>query len=403
MRARDDLTLPPPRILRAGLAGLPPWAPPRQGREARLAEFFSEALNLDTVGGADDFFALGGTSVQAAAIFARIQKEFGQRLPLATLYRSPTIQALALALDKAAAKVSAAATASSAPLADAPVAPSDADCVQLIQDGSLAGSPAGSSGRPLFIAPGIGGDIVGLAYLARQLDPAQTVYGLRSIGLQEGEQPLVGMPAIAAGFIAGMRRVQPRGPYQLFGVCWGGLVVLEIGRQLRDAGEEVGLVALLDPPPVRSGTATARPGKPAAPSTRQFVAQRLSLYRHALAARPLREWPAYVGGRLVNIADVLRRRDPFRGDPTEFLRWRVREANIQALRSYDPPEWTGDACLIFTSDRADGASRAAREFWAQHLHVAGREVFVPGKDTGDALAPERAGAVAGVLGERLAG
>lgn len=393
MRARDDLTLPPPRILRGGLAGLPPWVPPRQGREARLAEFFSEALNLDTVGAADDFFALGGTSVQAAAIFARIQKEFGQRLPLATLYRSPTIQSLALALDKAAAKGSA-----------APAVPSNADCVQLIQDGSLARSLAGSSGRPLFIAPGIGGDIVGLAHLARQLDPAQTVYGLRSIGLQEGEEPLAGMPAIAAGFVAGLRRVQPRGPYQLFGVCWGGLVVLEIARQLRDAGEQVALVALLDPPPVRSSMATARPGsgKPAAPSTRQFVVRRLNLYRHALGARPLREWPAYVGGRLVNIADVLRRRDPFRGDLTEFLRWRVREANIQALRSYDPPEWTGDACLIFTSDRADGASRAAREFWARHLHLTGLEVFVPGKDTGDALAPERAGAVAGVLAGRLA-
>jgi len=190
-------------------------------------------------------------------------------------------------------------------------------------------------------------------------------------------------------------------------VCWGGLVVLEIARQLRDAGEEVGLLALLDPPPVRSSAITDGAPRssptPTVPSRRDFIVRRLDMYRNELAARPLREWPAYVGGRLVNIADVLRRRDPFRGDPTEFLRWRVREANIQALRSYDPPEWTGDACLIFTSDRADGASRAAREFWTRHLHLAGREVFVPGKDTGDALAPERAGAVAGVLGERLGG
>lgn len=397
MRARDDFTLSPPRIARAALAGLPSWVAPRQGTEARLAEFFSEALSLDAVGADDDFFALGGTSAQAAAIFTRIQNELGQRLPLATLYRSPTIRSLALAVGKAAAKANVAAVAGVAPAPDTPAVPAESDCVQPIQ--------TGSSARPLFIGPGIGGDIIGLAHVARQLDPAQTVYGLRSIGLQEGEEPLAGMPAIAAGFVAGMRRVQPRGPYQLFGVCWGGLVVLEIARQLREAGEEVSLLALLDPPPVRTGVATAHRGssKPAAPSTWQFLARRLDLYRHALAARPLREWPAYIGGRLVNIADVLRRRDPFRGDPTEFLRWRVREANIQALRRYDPPAWTGDACLIFTSDRADGASRAAREFWVRHLHVAGREVFVPGKDTGDALAPERAGAVARVLGARLAG
>ncbi|MEQ1803023.1 MAG: thioesterase domain-containing protein [Gammaproteobacteria bacterium] len=389
MRARDDFTLPPPRILRAGLAGLPPWSPPRQGAEARLAEFFCAALNLDTVGADDDFFALGGNSLQAAAIFTRIQNDLGQRLPLATLYRSPTVRLLAGALEQAAAKQR---------LAPVTVAATfDDDCVQLIR--------AGSSAAPLFIAPGIGGDIVGLAHLARQLPPAQTVYGLRSVGLQEGEEPLAGVPAIAAAFVAGMRRVQPRGPYQLFGVCWGGLVVLEIARQLRDSGEQVRLMAMLDPPPVTAGGATPRDtgSKPAAPSTRRFIARRLELYRTALASRPLRDWPAYIGGRLANLADVLRRGDPFRGDPTEFLRWRVREANIQALRRYDPPPWSGDACLIFTSDRADGGSRAAREFWTRHLGCTGREVFVPGKDTGDALAPERAGALARVLAGRLAG
>lgn len=398
MQARDDFTLAPPRIARAALPGLSPWAPPRQGTEARLAEFFSAALNLDAVGADDDFFALGGTSLQAAAIFTRIRAELGQRLPLATLYRSPTVRLLAGALEKAAAKkAQAPAAAAPAPVPAAPPpavaaapVPSEGDCVQLIRQGS--------AGLPLFIAPGLGGDIVGLAHVARQLPPAVSVYGLRSIGLQEGEEPLAGVPAIAAAFVDGLRRVQPRGPYQLFGVCWGGLVVLEIARQLRDAGETVRLLALLDPPPPAGADRPAAP----VPGRRSFIVRRLDMYRAALAARPLREWPAYIGGRLVNFADVLRRGDPFRGDPAEFLRWRVREANLRALRSYAPPGWTGDACLIFTSDRADGASRAAREFWARQLHAAGREVFVPGKDTGDALAPERAGAVAGVLGKRLA-
>ena len=56
------------------------------------------------------------------------------------------------------------------------------------------------------------------------------------------------------------------------------------------------------------------------------------MYRQVLATKPVREWPAYMVGRFVNLLDVLRHRDPFRGDPTEFLRWRVREANLQAMR-----------------------------------------------------------------------
>lgn len=387
MTAKHEVSPPPIRIARAELTGLPPWVPPGRGTETYLAEFFSAALNLDTVGADDDFFALGGTSVQAATIFSRIQNELGQRLPLATLYRSSTIKSLAVALDKLAGKVASTSTS-------APAIPADTDCVQLIQSGTAA--------QPLFIAPGIGGDIVGLAHVARELDPAQTVYGLRSIGLQAGEQPLVGMPAIAGGFIAGLRRAQPRGPYHLFGVCWGGLVVLEIARQLRDAGDEVRLLALLDPPPVQVAGAINRDTTSAAPSRRHFILRRLDTYRQVLAAKPAREWPAYIGGRLVNFLDALRRRDPFRGDPTEFLRWRVRETNLQAMCSYTPAAWTGDTCLMFTSDRADGASRASRDFWIRHLDAAGREVFVPGKDTGDALAPERAGAVARVLMGRLA-
>jgi thioesterase domain-containing protein len=391
MQARDDRTLPPPAVRRAELAGLPAWAVPRQGTEARLAEFFSAALNLDTTGADDDFFALGGTSHQAAAIFARIRAELGHAMPLATLYRCPTVRQLATALDKRAAANTPAPAAPAAHAVGAAdgLRAADADGVTLLQ--------AGSSALPLFIAPGIGGDVVGLAHLARRLDPAQTVYGLRSIGLQEGETPLTDLPAIAARFIRGLRRVQARGPWQFFGVCWGGLVMLEIARQLRDAGDEVRLLALLDPPPPRSRTADAA----RAPSALGFVRRRLALYRTNLAAKPLRQWPAYLGGRLVNLADVIRRRDPFRGDPAEYLRWQVRQANLAAMRSYVAPGWPG-ATLVFTSDRADGASRAAREYWAGLLQAEGRELYVPGRDSGDALTPERAGALAELLAPRLA-
>lgn len=395
MQATDDQLLKAPAVARAALSGLPAWQAPRQGTEARLAGFFVRELKLDTVGADDDFFALGGTSLQAAAIFAHIQRELGSRLPLATLYRAPTIRQLAVAVEKAAGTASTKAMQVQSAVVTtlttgAATAIDESRCVQRIH--------AGSSRHALFIAPGIGGDIVGLGHVVRHLDPAQSVYGLRSIGLQEGEEPLVGMPAIATAFIADMRRVQAAGPYQLFGVCWGTLVCLEIARQLEEAGETVSLLALLDPPPVGGGTQAAA----SAPSRWHFLRQRLALYGRSLAATPLRAWPAYLWGRLINIADALRQRDPLRGDATEYLRWRVREANLQAMRSYTPPVFDGEACLLFTKDRADGRSRAARDYWIHHLKAQGREQYVPGKDSGDALAPERAAAVAGMLAGRLA-
>lgn len=401
MQATDDQSLKAPPVARAALPGLPPWQAPRQGTEATLAGFFTRELNLDTVGSDDDFFALGGTSLQAAAIFGCIARELGTRLPLATLYRAPTIRQLAAAVDKAmgkasvkAASMAAAAQAAAIGTPGAGQAPAHADdsrCVQLIQPGSSA--------HALFIAPGIGGDIVGLGHVVRHLDPTQSVYGLRSIGLQAGEEPLADMPAIAAAFISEIRRVQPAGPYQLFGVCWGTLVCLEIARQLEAAGETVSLLALLDPPPVGGGASAPAAS---APSRRHFLRQRLALYGKSLSATPLRAWPAYLWGRAVNVADALRKRDPFRGDASEYLRWRVREANLRAMRAYEPPPFGGDACLLFTQDRADGRSKAARDYWIRHVRAQGREQYVPGKDSGDALAPERAAAVAARLSGCLA-
>ncbi len=377
MQATDDQSLKPPPVARAALSGLPAWQAPRQGTEARLAGFFTRELNLDTVGADDDFFALGGSSLQAAAIFSAIAHELGARLPLATLYRTPTIRQLAVAVEKAA--------------GHAVAHHEESGCVQLIQ--------AGSSRQALFIAPGIGGDIVGLGHVVRHLDPAQRVYGLRSIGLEEGEEPLATMPAIAAAFIGAIRRVQPGGPYQLFGVCWGTLVCLEIARQLEAVGEKISLLALLDPPPVGGGTPSATAS---VPSRKDFLRQRLALYGKSLSATPLRAWPAYLWGRVVNVADALRQRDPFRGDTSEYLRWRVREANLQAMRAFEPPPFGGDACLLFTKDRVDGRSKAARDYWIRHVRAQGREQYVPGKDSGDALAPERAAAVAARLSGCLA-
>lgn len=390
MSANDTSVLPTSRLARAGIPGLLPWVAPSSGTEMLLSKIFATALGLDRVGATDDFFALGGTSLQAAAIFAAIESEFRQRLPLATLYRSPDVRSLAAVIDRAA-NGNGAQRAASAPAASGGVV--------LIQ--------AGSGGAPLFIAPGVGGDVVGLAHLARALGPAQAVYGLRSAGLLPGEEPVNDMRAIAARFVTGIRQVAPAGPYQLFGACWGALVMIEAAAQLRAAGDAVRLLALLDPPPLEAiGHDTAGHGgngsRHAAPSLRRFVTARFGLYRRALHDRSVAQWPAYIGGRLANLFDALRRHDLLRGDPTEYLRWRVEEANRQAMRGYRPSPWPGEACLIFTGERDQGASLAARQWWTRFLRAENHTLQVHGRDTGDALSPTHAAELAALLAPMLA-
>ncbi len=192
---------------------------PGNKTEERLAGLWCEALNLERVSSNANFFELGGQSLSAVSLFAKIEKEFGQKLPLATLFRSPTIEALALALQGKNAKQS-----------WTPLVPI---------------SPKGSS-PPLFLVHGAGGNVLLYRSLGEHLAPDFPLYGLQSQGLDGKSQPLRTIEEMASCYLREVRSVQPRGPYYLGGYCLGGTVAYEMAQVLRREGEQVPLVAMLD-------------------------------------------------------------------------------------------------------------------------------------------------------------
>ncbi|CAO3437374.1 amino acid adenylation domain-containing protein [Azospirillum endophyticum] len=86
----DRNALPRPGKPRAAV-----HVPPQGDTELWLAGIWHKILGLDAVGRDDDFFALGGNSLSATRLVAAIRRENGADLPLAELYRNPTIAALA--------------------------------------------------------------------------------------------------------------------------------------------------------------------------------------------------------------------------------------------------------------------------------------------------------------------
>jgi acyl transferase domain-containing protein/thioesterase domain-containing protein len=197
---------------------------PRSVTEQALAGIWRDLLGVKQIGIREDFFELGGHSLLAVRLFSRIQKVTGKRLPLATLLESRTIEALAQLI-----------TEGSKP-----------------KNGSHANSfrclvpiRTGVSKAPFFCIHGVGGNVLNYEALIRNLNSDQPVYAVQSRGLNDLSLD-ASVEKMASSYIKEIKRVQPKGPYLLGGQSFGGLVAYEIGWQLEAAGDEVGLVALID-------------------------------------------------------------------------------------------------------------------------------------------------------------
>jgi len=98
----------------------------------------------------------------------------------------------------------------------------------------------------LFFVHGAGGNVLLYRQLAHHLGSDYPFYGLQSEGL-DGRQPyLTCVPDMAAHYLKQIRGLQPEGPYYLGGYCMGGTVAYEIAQGLREGGQAVNLLALLD-------------------------------------------------------------------------------------------------------------------------------------------------------------
>lgn len=72
-----------------------PFVEPTEGTEATVAEIWSRVLRIERIGAVDNFFALGGHSLIAIDLTARIRKAFGASIPVTGLLECPTIRQLA--------------------------------------------------------------------------------------------------------------------------------------------------------------------------------------------------------------------------------------------------------------------------------------------------------------------
>jgi len=210
----DRKALPKPDFNRTG-----DYVAPRTDVEKQVAEIWEELMGIEKISIFDNFFRLGGRSLVAVQIMARIEKVTGIRLPLATLFEHSTIEKLALRLN--------------------------VDAKSITWESLVPIKPQGSK-MPIYIVHGAGLNVLLFNALAMNMDEEQPVYGLQAKGLNGIDEPLDVMEEIAANYIAEIIAQNPTGPYALAGYSLGGTIAYEMAHQLMAMGKQVKMLAVFD-------------------------------------------------------------------------------------------------------------------------------------------------------------
>ncbi|MGV9713830.1 amino acid adenylation domain-containing protein [Gordonia sp. NPDC003424] len=221
---------------------------PRPGTERQIADVFAEILEIDgaAIGADDGFFDLGGNSLMATAVSARLSDLLGREVPVAALFAAPTPAELC--------------SLGEGNTGDA------GDGVRIHGfDPLLALRRTTSDAPPLFVIHPAIGLSWSFAALLPHLGADRALYALQNPALS-------GLPAVptiadlAADYVARIRTVTPHGPYHLLGWSLGGLVAHEMAVQLEAAGDEVASLTLLD-----SFVLAGRPELAVAPSLGELL------------------------------------------------------------------------------------------------------------------------------------
>jgi acyl carrier protein len=210
--------------------------------ERTIVGFWQELLGVEKIGVRDSFFDLGGHSLIAVRLFAKIRKAYHVDYPISVLFEAPTVERCAAMIrESLGGAVPGAAESGEAAAGRKPEAP------RARYQHLVAMHPGeGGEKRPFFLVAGMFGNVLNLRHLAHLIGADRPFYGLQARGLYGDQEPHYTFEDMARDYLKELRTIQPHGPYLLGGFSGGGITAYEMAQQLRAEGEETALLVMLD-------------------------------------------------------------------------------------------------------------------------------------------------------------
>ncbi|HEY6331690.1 MAG TPA: amino acid adenylation domain-containing protein [Blastocatellia bacterium] len=350
---------------------------PHDMLELKLLTIWQDVLGVKEFGVTANFFDLGGHSLMAVRLMAQIRRWLGRELPLADFFQGPTIEHLAEAIRKQ----------------KDPVEPSPLVPIQ----------PHGSSSPFFCVHPG-SGDIFYYIGLARHMPRNRPFFGLQDPKLYLDCDPFTPLREMAALYVRAIRSVQPDGPYMLGGWSFGGHVAFEMAQQLKEQGQKVGLLAIID-----TGTQEFLESRFADADSAKLLAM-IACESAPEAGRTFQEMTEDIRSfgdskeQVEYVAGILKKHNklalPEYADNYLLRALQLFETRIRIMKDYSPSAYTGQITLLQASDKVAGIEPDEEDpswGWSKLCSQRVRVVSIPGNHATLGTEPH-----VGVLANRLA-
>jgi len=198
--------------------------------EARVADAWRQVLKHGEIAPDSNFFEVGGTSLSVFTAVNLLRDAFAlDRAQLSdhAVYEFPTLRQLSATIDALA-------------RGEAPAPAGKPAVAVTLRQGS-------AQLAPLFVIASSGGTLGAYDRLSKVLDTPRAIVGLRDPFVWGARDPAMSFRDWISIYLDAMRERQPSGPYYVCAFSSAGAFGYEIARRLREAGEEVAALVLIDP------------------------------------------------------------------------------------------------------------------------------------------------------------
>ena len=293
--------------------------PPESESERAVAEAFSQLLGCEVNDIEADFFALGGHSLLAMRLAAQLSRRFARQVTPGQVMVASTVGQLSALL--------------ASDLSDEQAQRLGFDTILPLRK---------SDGPTLFCFHPASGFAWQFSVLARYLNPRWSITGIQS---PRPEGPMVSaasLDEVCESHLQTLLAQQPHGPYYLFGYSLGGTLAQGIAARLRQRGEAVAFLGLLDTWPPESQNWAEKEANGLDPQVLAEIDREREAFLSAQQGQPSGELFSVIEG---NYADAVRllttaHSAKFDGKATLFVAEKTRQPGMDPRAVWGP--WIGE-------------------------------------------------------------